>query len=136
MTATTLPVVETSTGTRPIWRTGATAGVAAAVATTAVAVAARAVDVPVEIAGESIPVLGFAQLTLACTAIGIGIARLCRDRRSRFVAVTLALTALSFVPDLTADATTATKLTLILTHVVAAAIVIPALAGRLTDQRA
>jgi len=43
------------------------------------------------------------------------------------------LTALSFVPDVTADATTATKLTLMLTHVVAAAIVIPSLAASLSD---
>lgn len=136
MTATVVPTVETTTTIRPLWRTGATAGVAAAVATTAIAVAAKAVDVPVEIAGEAIPVLGFAQLTLVCTAIGIGIARLCRGHRSRFVRITLALTALSFVPDLTADASVATKVTLILTHVVAAAIVIPALAERLTEDRA
>jgi hypothetical protein len=138
MTATTLPTVQTTdetTAVRPMWRTGAKAGVVAAVATTAVAVAAKAVDIPVTIEGEAIPVLGFAQLTLVCTAIGIGIARLCRGSRTRFVRIALALTALSFVPDLAADASTATKLTLMLTHVVAAAIVIPAIAGRMTDER-
>ena len=137
MTATVLPTVETTTDTaavRPLWRTGAKAGVIAAVATTAVAVAAKAIDVPVTIEGEAIPALGFAQLTLVCTAIGIGIAKLCRGSRTRFVRIALALTALSFVPDLTADASTATKATLMLTHVVAATIVIPAIAGRLTDR--
>ena len=71
-----------------------------------------------------------------CTAIGVGIARLCRGRRDLFVRIALGLTALSFVPDVTADASTATIVTLMLTHVVAAAIVIPALAGRLTNDRA
>ena len=52
---------------------------------------------------------------------------------ARLDAATLALTAVSFVPDVLADAHTATKLTLILTHIVAAAIVIPALASRLSD---
>ena len=139
MTAITVPTVEqtdVTTSTRPMWRTGARAGVVAAVATTAVAVAAKAIDVPVAIEGEAIPVVGFAQLTLVCTAIGVGIARLCRGRRDLFVRIALGLTALSFVPDVTADASTATIVTLMSTHVVAAAIVIPALAGRLTNDRA
>ena len=55
------------------------------------------------------------------------------DARATFVKTTLALTAVSFVPDVLADAHTATKLTLMLTHIVAAAIVIPALASRLSD---
>jgi hypothetical protein len=38
---------------------------------------------------------------------------------------------LSFVPDVIVDATTATKLVLITTHLVAAAIVVPAIARRL-----
>jgi hypothetical protein len=53
--------------------------------------------------------------------------------RHTFVSTTLALTALSFVPDLFADAQASTKLTLVLTHVVAASIVIPALSARLAD---
>ncbi len=134
MTATTIPTTETSPAVRPLWRTGARAGVLAAVATTAVAVAAMAAGVPVEIEGEAIPALGFAQLTLLFTAIGVGIAKLLSNRRSLFVKVTVALTVLSLVPDLTVDATTATRATLMLTHVVAAAIVIPRLAARLTDR--
>jgi hypothetical protein len=43
----------------------------------------------------------------------------------------VALTALSLVPDAIADASTGTKLVLMLTHVVAASIVIPRLAARL-----
>ena len=111
------------------------AGAVAAVATTAVAAVALAFDVPLEIAGEQIPLLGFAQLTIVCSILGVLIAKATRRWASRpqtaFVRITVALTALSLVPDLTADATSATKLTLMLTHLVAAAIVIPRLANRL-----
>jgi hypothetical protein len=44
----------------------------------------------------------------------------------------VALTALSLAPDVLADAAPATKALLMLTHLVAAAIVIPAVARRLT----
>lgn len=46
---------------------------------------------------------------------------------------TIVLTLVSIVPDVLVDAHAATKLTLALTHVIAAAIVIPALASHLTD---
>lgn len=122
---------------RRLPRTGAVAGVAAAVATVGVAGAADALGVPITIGGESIPLPGFAQLTLFFTAIGVVMAavmaRRCARPRHTFVVTTLVLTALSFVPDVLADAATATKLTLVLTHVVAAAIVIPALSSRLSD---
>jgi hypothetical protein len=48
------------------------------------------------------------------------------------VRTTVALTVLSFVPDVIAPAAPATKALLMLTHVVAAAIVIPAIARRLS----
>ena len=142
MTATTLTttstLLQTSTqSSRQLRRVGAVAGLAASVATVGVAAAADAVGVPIEIGGESIPLVGFAQLTLFATVIGVVMASVMARRaahaRHTFVSTTLALTALSFVPDVLADAQTATKLTLMLTHVVAAAIVIPALASRLTD---
>ncbi len=141
MTATVSPTVtvptsaQTEVAAPSVWRTGVRAGVAAAVATTAVAAAAQAMDVPLEIAGEAIPLAGFAQLTLICTALGVLIAKGARRWASQastaFVRITVALTALSLVPDLTADATAATILVLMLTHLVAAAIVIPRLASRL-----
>jgi peptidoglycan/LPS O-acetylase OafA/YrhL len=142
-TLTTVPTTrqaEQATKSQPVWKQGLVAGLAASVATTAVVVVARAIDVPVDAAGESIQILGFAQMTLLCTAIGILLARVIGRRAARpralFTKVTVALTALSFVPDLTLDAGTATKVTLMLTHLVAAAIVIPALAGRLPERRA
>jgi len=142
MTATLSPATDVAITTVPgaveaspsLWRTGARAGVLAAVATTAVAAVATAIDVPVEVGGESIPLVGFAQLTLLCTVLGVliakGVRRWADQPRTAFVRTTVALTALSLVPDLTADATTATKATLMLTHLVAAAIVIPRLADR------
>jgi peptidoglycan/LPS O-acetylase OafA/YrhL len=141
MTATTLTATSHSdvrpASNRQLRRSGAVAGVVAAVATTAVAAAADAAGVPITIGGESIPLAGFAQLTLLFSAIGIVIASVMARRADRprhtFVSTTLVLTALSLVPDVLADAQTSTKLTLMLTHVVAAAIVIPSLASRLAD---
>jgi hypothetical protein len=49
------------------------------------------------------------------------------------VVTTIALTALSFIPDVLADAHAATRLSLMLTHAVAAAVAIPLLAARLSD---
>ena len=115
------------------------AGCAAAVATIVVAAVAQAGDVSLETApGEAIPIVGFGQLTLFCTAIGVLIARTlgrrARTPRPTFVKVTVALTALSLVPDVVLSAGLATKVTLMLTHLVAAAIVIPALSSRLPAQ--
>ena len=139
-TSTAHPETETETvnpSNRQLGRRGAAAGVAAAIATTGIATVARAAGVQIKIAGKSIPLLGFGQLTLFFTAVGVVLAAVLARRASRprhtFVVTTVALTALSFVPDMTADTTTATKLTLVLTHVVAAAIVIPTLASRLAD---
>jgi hypothetical protein len=46
----------------------------------------------------------------------------------------VALTGLSFVPDVAIAATSATKVVLTATHVVAAVLVVPALAGRLPER--
>jgi hypothetical protein len=126
-----------SSRTTPVWRTGAAAGVGAAIATSALAGLARAVDVPLKISGQSIPVPGFAELTIVAAIIGTVIASVMAHRAGRprrlFVRTTITLTALSFVPDVLADAHTATKIALVLSHVVVAAIVVPALTSCLTD---
>ena len=118
-----------------LWRPGLMAGLVAAAATTTIVVVARAADVPVAIQDKPIPLAGFAQVTLVATIIGIVIARVLSTRarhpRHTFVVVTVALTTVSLVPDVLADATTASRLVLGLTHLVAAAIVIPTLAKRL-----
>jgi len=142
MTATTTLTatpVRTAAGptTKQIRRTGVLAGLAASVATSTTAAVASALDVSLQVGGKAIPVVGFAQLTFLAAIIGtvmaVVISHRARRPRHTFVTSTIALTALSIVPDVTADAHTATRLVLALTHVVAASIVIPALASRLTD---
>ncbi|MFD6449690.1 DUF6069 family protein [Nocardia sp. NPDC060220] len=126
------PTVRSSSA---FWRPAALAAVGAAAATTAVAALAHAVGVSLAIAGEQIPLAGFTQLTLMFAAIGVLFAAAlrtwARSPRTVFVRTTIALTALSLVPDLIVNAAADTKLTLMLTHLVAAAIVIPAVATRL-----
>ena len=130
------PVASTTTR-RTFWKAGLVSGLVAAVATTVVAAAARAADVSLAIDGEQIPLFGFAQLTLVGALIGTVMAKVMSKRakhpRRTFVVTTVALTALSLVPDVTADTSTASKLVLMLTHVVAASIVVPALASRLSQ---
>ena len=124
---------------RPLWKAALGAGAAAASATTLVAAVASAAGVSFESApGEAIPLLGFAQLTLIASAFGLLIARLARRAahpRSMFVRTTAALTALSVVPDFTVPFDTASRVALVITHVVAAVIVIPVLARRLPTTR-
>ncbi len=125
---------------RSIWRTAGTAGVIAAVATTVIGAVAKAADVPLVVGEIEIQVPMFAVLTLLGAALGGLIATVLQKRnrqpRRTFLITTVVLTALSFIPDLTADATTATKLTLIGAHLVAAAVIIPALAARISPSRA
>ena len=134
----TITTAPTSAG-RSIWRTAAIAGVIAAVATTAIGAVAKAADVPLVAGDMEIQIPMFAVFTLIGAALGAVIATQLQKRngqpRRAFVITTVVLTALSFLPDLTADATTATKLTLIGAHLVAAAVIIPALAARLAPGR-
>lgn len=144
MTATITPAapsttsVRRSTATPKVWKTGLVAGVAAAAATVAVAATAHAAGVSLETApGEAIPAYAFGQLTLFFAIVGIVIARTMSRRastpRSTFLRTTLVLTGLSIVPDLAISAAANTKATLVLTHLVAAAIVIPALCSHLPE---
>ena len=64
--------------------------------------------------------------------LAVVLSRVARHPRSVFVRTTVVLTALSLVPDVIADAAPATKALLMVTHLVAAAIVIPAVARRLS----
>lgn len=122
--------------TTRIWRTGVGYGLLAAAATTTVAAVAHAAGVSLEVSGEQIPLLGFANLTFIFSLVGLAIAagvrRWAAAPRRTWVVTTVALTTLSLVPDVMADASVATKLTLMTTHLVAAAIVIPAIARRLS----
>jgi hypothetical protein len=115
--------------------TGVVAALAASVATPVVAAAGQAVGISLDIEGAPIPLLGFATLTGIFSLVGVLLAvvlsRVARRPRSVFVRTTVVLTALSLVPDVIVDAAPATRALLMLTHLVAAAIVVPALARRL-----
>lgn len=118
-------------------RAGLVSGLVAAAVNLAVFGIARLADVSLEIKGEAFPVFAFPQITFICALIGTGMAALFahRSRRPRamFVRTTVALTAASMVPPVLVDADSATKAVLGLTHVLAAAIIIPAIAARLHD---
>ena len=119
---------------RSIWKATGLYGAIAAVATTIVALAARASGIALDVEGEQIPLLGFAQLTLAGAVIGGVIATVLHKRarhpQRTFVVTTVVLTALSIVPDVAIDSGVASKLVLAFTHVVAAVLIVPALAAR------
>jgi hypothetical protein len=121
---------------------GVVGGVAAAVAATAVAAIARGFGVPLEVGPpdapgpEPIPLLGFAQMTLMLTAVGVlialALARWARRPERTWIITAVVLTVLSFAPSVTAGhATPGTKAVLVLTHIVAAIIVIPVVARSL-----
>ena len=140
MTATAATTVSTATprtSVRPLVRTGLLATVVASAATTIVAAVGSAAGVSLDISGEAIPMFGFPQLTAIFSLVGLALAvvltRRARAPRRTFVRTTVALTALSLVPDAIADAAAGTKGLLMLTHLVAAAIVIPAIASRLPE---
>lgn len=143
MTSSTLDTSVTTTSTttgradrsvgRVTWKRGLATGAVAAVASTAVAsgfhVTGQALTVVDDHGGSgAVPLLAFAQMVLIGTVIGIVIAR--RGSRATFVRVAVALTALSCVPSLAWGVTATDKVGLVVTHLVAAAIVIPRIARR------
>jgi Family of unknown function (DUF6069) len=113
--------------------TGCLATLVAMVVTTLVAGAARAagVDFEVPAGGESIPVPGIAVVTGFFSVVGVVIAavllRWSARPAERFRWTALSLTALSLVPPVLAGADTATTVMLVGLHLVAAAVMIPAL---------
>jgi len=121
---------------QPLWKQGVAAAVMASVATTGLAAIASAAGVSfADSTGASIPIAGFAQLTLVFSLLGVGIAavmaRRARRPRATFVRTAVTLTVLSFIPDLTFGFDAGSAATLIALHTVAAVIVVPTLARRL-----
>lgn len=120
---------------------GLAAGVGAAVTNAVVAAAAQGLDVSLKVSGsgaaspQPIPIAGFASMTLLGAVLGIilaaGAARWARQPASRFLTMAVALTALSLVPSVLAAVDGATMLVLVVTHLGAAAIIVPTLAVRL-----
>jgi hypothetical protein len=137
MTATLTTTSRGTTGS--LAGAGLVATAVACLATSTVAAAGSAAGISLDVSGAPIPVPGFAVLTAVFSLVGLALAavlaRRARQPRSTFVRTTVVLTALSLVPDLVADAAPATKLLLMVTHLVAAAIVVPAVARRLPTGR-
>lgn len=135
MTTTVNTTRATVSGTGALISTGVIATVAASAATMAVAAVGNAAGISLDISSAPIPVSGFGVLTAVFSLIGLVIAatlaRFARRPRRTFVRTTVVLTVLSLVPDVVVDAGPATKALLMLTHLVAAAIMIPAVARRL-----
>ncbi|HEY4463114.1 MAG TPA: DUF6069 family protein [Streptosporangiaceae bacterium] len=127
---------------RPVWLVSALAGLAAAVATELYGLIARAAGVPMSAAGfgsataTPITIGMFAMGTLICafwaTVLAVVLARYARHPARAYLRATVALTALSLaVPLSAADTATSTKVMLACAHLLAAAIVIPAVSRRL-----
>ena len=114
---------------------GVAAAVAAAAATTTVAATARAAGVALAAEGEQIPLLGFAQITFIFSVVGLILAAVLRRKavrpRRTFVRTTVALAVASLAAPFALPMDGVSIAVLVLTHVVAAAIVIPAVAARL-----
>jgi Family of unknown function (DUF6069) len=121
---------------RSVVVTGVVATLVAMAAVAATAALAEAVGVDFELpGGEAIPASGSAVMTGIFSAVGVVIAVTLRRWSARpataFVRVTVTLTAFSLVPPFLSGADSATVAALILLHLVAATVMIPALAHRL-----
>ncbi|MGV9213418.1 DUF6069 family protein [Micromonospora sp. RB23] len=112
---------------------GLAATVAAMVITTVVAALAERVGVDFEVpaGGEAIPLAGFAVVTGVFSVVGVVLAvvlgRWSARPADRFLWTAVALTAISLVPPFVCGAAVATVATLVVLHLVAAAVMIPAL---------
>jgi hypothetical protein len=132
-----MSITTESTTRRSVWLHGVVAALVAAAVTTGAAAVASALGVSFEVKGEAIPLLGFAELTLIFSVIGLGIAAIIARKaahpRQTWIRTSVALVLLSFVPDATFGFDLPSALTLMGLHALAAAIVIPLVASRLND---
>jgi hypothetical protein len=138
MTTTLTPTrTVTTSGIGSLIGHGVAAAVLASAATMAVAAGGGHVaDISLDMSGQPIPISGFGTLTVIFSLVGVALAavlsRTARRPRHIFVRTTVVLTALSLVPDALADSAPSTKALLMFAHLIAAAIVIPAVARRLS----
>ena len=128
MTTIALTRTTPTTRTRVGWRSGLVTTALAAVGTTVLAAIIRAAGVELGVDGEPIPLIGFTQMVALGGLIGIVVAR--HTGRTAFYRTTVLLTALSCVPSLALGTTAADKIGLVVTHVAAAAFIVPRLAPR------
>lgn len=133
-------------GRMPLWLVSTAAVLAGAVVTGVYEFAARAVGVPFNVAlpgtgvaPAAIPATGLAwavaELGLIGIVIAVCLARFATRPRSTWKRTAWTLTALSCVPSLVAvtDSYT-TNIMLVISHLVAAAVIVPAVAARLAER--
>ena len=131
---------------RPVWQVSYLAGLAASVVVETWGLAARALGVPMRVAGvgshHATPVsvgmfaMGTMVVTFWFTFAVILMARFAENPRRTYLRTALPLLALSLaVPVTAADTAVSTKLTLAAAHLIAAAIIIPVVARRLSRPR-
>ena len=129
-----LTAVATSPSLR---RATVTSGLIGAAVTTAAAGAVHAAGVSFEIDGETIPILGFAQMTFIGAVIGgllmVALNRWSDRPRRRFVQISVALTAVSCLPSIAMPDDAGSVIALVALHVLAAAIIVPVLARHATS---
>ncbi|MFD5739750.1 DUF6069 family protein [Streptomyces massasporeus] len=132
--------------TRPVWLVGILATLAGAVVTEAFALVTRAAGVPMEAASPGateaaeIPVGGFfggvVFWSVAGIVLAVVLARWAKHPARTFTVTTVALTALSLVgPAVAPHTAVSTQIVLAASHVVAAVVVVPLLARRLSHVR-
>jgi hypothetical protein len=135
--------VERAVRTRPLALVSLGAGVVAAAAVELYGLAADVLGVPMRAGGmgasESDPIrtgmfaMGTAMNVVLGTVLALLVARFAKAPARTYLRSAVALTVLSFVPPLLAgDTPVSTKLMLCVSHVVVAAIVIPAVTARLS----
>jgi hypothetical protein len=131
---------------RPVWQVSYLSGLAASVAVEAWGLIARAAGVPMKAAGlgshhaTAVTVGMFAMGTMVVifwfTFAVILIARFAKNPKRAYLRTALPLLALSLVVPLTAaDTAMSTRLTLAAAHLIAGAVIIPAVAWRLSRPR-
>jgi hypothetical protein len=113
---------------RVSWKRGLATGFVASAVVVAVAGAFQAAGHALAVTDGAIPLMAFAQMVMLSTVVGIVVAR--HTSRTTFYRVTVALTALSCVPDIALGDGVVSKAGLAFTHVVAAVIIVPRLARR------
>ena len=110
---------------------GLLAAVGAAVATVVVAAGLSALGADFEVDGGAIPIAGFGSITFLFSVVGIVIAavllRFSTRPDQRFLTVAVVLTALSLVPPVLWGHGAGTVLALVVLHLVAAGVMVPAL---------
>lgn len=136
MTATIAAPARSNVNAKTLWWPGVGYAALGAVTATAVATLALIAGVSLDAGGTQIPILGFTQLAFIFSMIGVAIAAGCRrwsaNPAQTFVRVTLVLLAVSLLPDaFTTGFDTATRATLMVTHLAVAAVVIPGITSRL-----